>query len=162
MRPPYTYVPGKKPHPTRDPAGHSYGSPERSCVAPDPLNPGACPAFQEGLDLFRAGYYWEAHEAWEAVWNAAGRRGAVADFLKGLIKLAAAGVKVYEGLPEGVRRHATRARELFEETRGELGETPFGLSVSALVSLCDHLVESPPAKPAEPAGQPVALWRLEG
>lgn len=162
MRPPYTYVPGKMPHPTRDPAGHSYGAVERPCPAPDPLHPDHCPAFQEGLDLFQAGYYWEAHEAWEAVWNAAGRHGAAADFLKGLIKLAAAGVKVYEGLPEGVRRHAARARELFEETRGELGETPFGLPVSALLSLCDRLGESPPAKPVEPAGQPVALWNLDG
>ena len=46
---------------------------------------------------------------------AEGRTGKVADILKGLIKLAAAGVKAREGKPAGVRRHARRAEELFRE-----------------------------------------------
>ena len=45
--------------------------------------------------------YWEAHEAWEELWHACGRMGPTADFLRGLIKLAAAGVKVREGRPRG-------------------------------------------------------------
>ena len=68
-----------------------------------------------GFDLFNHGYYWEAHETWEAVWHACGRRGPSADLVKGLIKLAAAGVKAREGSSEGVRRHLLRAAELFEK-----------------------------------------------
>jgi len=67
-----------------------------------------------GIDLFNHGFYWEAHEIWEQLWIACGRSGQEADFLKGLIKLAAAGVKVREGRPIGVQRHASRARELFQ------------------------------------------------
>ena len=67
-----------------------------------------------GFDLFNHGYYWEAHEAWERRWVAENRQGALADLLKGLIKLAAAGVKARAGKPAGVRRHARRAEELFQ------------------------------------------------
>jgi hypothetical protein len=71
--------------------------------------------------LFNHGYYWEAHEAWEGVWIAAGRAGVDANFLKGLIKLAAAGVKAREGRVAGVQRHSRRAAALFELVRAELG-----------------------------------------
>ena len=54
------------------------------------------PAYLRGVELFNAGYYWEAHESWEALWHAHGRRGPTAGVLQGLIKLAAAGVKIRE------------------------------------------------------------------
>ncbi len=87
------------------------------------------------IDLFNQGYYWEAHEAWEQLWIAAGRSGTVADFLKGLIKLAAAGVKLREGNPRGVKRHAVRAGELLRLTRERLGcevTTYAGLQLESL------------------------------
>jgi predicted metal-dependent hydrolase len=73
------------------------------------------------LDLFNHGYYWEAHEEWEGLWHACGRRGTTADFLKGLIKLAAAGVKVREGQPRGVLSHARGAAALFAKTAQAVG-----------------------------------------
>lgn len=110
--PPYAHSPGATPHPLSDPRGHR-------CVyltdATEPLDPHSwqtCAAWRIAIDLFNHGYYWEAHEAWETLWQAAGRRGPLADVLKGLVKLAAAGVKVREGNPRGVRRHADRAAEL--------------------------------------------------
>lgn len=112
--PPYTFVPGQTPHPVRDPAGHQYGQPEEplECV-PEPWS--ECREFLYGVDLFNHGYYWEAHEAWEAVWHAAGRSGPMGALLKGLIKLAAAGVKTREGSRTGRQRHCRRAAELFRE-----------------------------------------------
>ncbi len=105
--PPYSYVPGGPwPHPKSNPAGHSFGRPE---MVPGPGELLESALFQEGADLFNNGFYWEAHEAWETLWHAAGRKGPVADFLKALIKLAAAGVKVREGSLAGVRTHAGRA-----------------------------------------------------
>lgn len=83
--------------------------------SPAPLQPAAWRDSVEylyGVDLFNHGYYWEAHEAWESLWHAAGRTGVVANFLKGLIKLAAAGVKSREGNAQGVRRHTERGIEL--------------------------------------------------
>jgi predicted metal-dependent hydrolase len=119
--PPYSFVPGRFPHPVSDPAGHLHGrAPER----PEPLDPARwqqSEAYRWGIDLFNHGYYWEAHEAWEGLWHAAGRRGLLADFLKGLIKLAAAGVKVREGRAAGVVSHARAAADLFRRTAQALG-----------------------------------------
>lgn len=92
-----------------------------------------------GVDLFNFGFYWEAHEAWESLWHAAGRTGPLADFLKGLIKLAAAGVKAREGNPRGVQRHADRAVELLSLT----GAKEFsGLKVALLVQAARTLSEN--------------------
>ena len=110
--PPYTFVPGRAPHPVSDPAGHSFGAKPERPAAPDPARWRECRAYLRGLDLFNHGYYWEAHEVWEGLWHACGQTGPIAAFLQGLIKLAAAGVKVREGVPEGVRSHADRAAEL--------------------------------------------------
>jgi uncharacterized protein len=140
--PPYSYVTGLFPHPIRDPAGHSFGVVPAQCPPPDPKRWRDCRPYLYGLDLFNHGYYWEAHEVWEGVWHACGRAGLAANFIKGLIKLAAAGVKVREGRPEGVRRHARRAAELFRETAGRLppGQTHyFGLSLIWLIEMATNL-----------------------
>jgi len=51
-----------------------------------------------GARLFDAGYYWEAHEVWEAEWHEARRVGdARAEPLRGLILLAAVAVKARQG-----------------------------------------------------------------
>jgi len=95
-----------------DERGHSYGRHEPPA---QPLDEATCrtnETYGYALDLFNHGFYWEAHETWEALWHAAGRRGPTADFLKGLIKLAAAGVKAREGRAAGVRQHALRGAEL--------------------------------------------------
>ncbi|MCA9054566.1 MAG: DUF309 domain-containing protein [Planctomycetaceae bacterium] len=134
--PPYTYVPGCAPHPVNDPAGHLYGAAHGPAAALDAEHPEECRAYLRGIDLFNAGYYWEAHEEWESVWHAVGRRGQTADFLKGLIKLAAAGVKAYEGRVEGVRRHCVRAGELLQGAPGQGDLRRFaGVSLARLVSM---------------------------
>jgi predicted metal-dependent hydrolase len=115
--PPYSYVSGMFPHPLRDPQGHSFGDAPSHAKPPADDNWRDCDEYLRGIDLFNHGYYWEAHEAWEAVWNAVGRTGTTADFLKGLIKLAAALVKAREGRRQGVVRHAARAEELFQAVR---------------------------------------------
>nr|WP_245472409.1 DUF309 domain-containing protein [Rhizobium jaguaris] len=68
--PDYAYLPGRQPHPVRDPAGHSYH------VGPLPLAeiaPSDSDSFAWGQDLFNHSYYWEAHEAWEGVGSGWGR-----------------------------------------------------------------------------------------
>ena len=157
--PPYSYVTGRFPHPTRDALGHSFGTKPIACVPPDPTRWRECRAYLYGLDLFNHGYYWEAHEVWEAVWNACGRSGMAADFLKGLIKLAAAGVKAREGRPQGVRRHALRAGELFREIAGQLPSEQasyFGLSIPRLIELASELA-SEPASLTATSGAPVEI-----
>lgn len=142
--PPYSYVTGRFPHPTSDPSGHSYGHTPTASAAVDPQQWRASRDFLLGCDLFNHGYYWEAHETWEAAWNACGRRGTPADFLKGLIKLAAAGVKVREGRPEGVARHGARAGSLFRQVRAEVPRQRYlGLDLDTLIGFADRLTRRP-------------------
>lgn len=141
--PAYAHVPGRTPHPFSDPDGHSYGqTPVNEEL--DPARWQECRAYLRGVDLFNHGYYWEAHETWEGLWRAA-RRGTTANFLKGLIQLAVAGVKHLQGLPDGVLVHARRVTELF---RG-VGETRYlGCDVPALIALAEQIGRD--GWPAEP------------
>jgi hypothetical protein len=140
--PPYTYVPSRSPHPISDPAGHQFGQPPQP---PDPLDVDHWQtnrAYLYGIDLFNHGYYWEAHETWEGLWHQCGRKGTTADFLKALIKLAAAGVKHLAGTPRGVKSHSKRAAELLRGVAGALGpETEYflGLRISELVALAEEI-----------------------
>jgi hypothetical protein len=141
--PPYSFVPGRFPHPVSDPAGHSFGSAAPPAPPLDPDRWAENRLYLYAIDLFNAGYYWEAHEAWESLWHGCGRVGRTADFLKGLIKFAAAGVKVREGRPEGVIGHARAAADLFRLT-GAPGERYLGLPLDELIRSADAVAGSPP------------------
>lgn len=143
--PAYSYVPGKFPHPLRDELGHSYGHALHPCPPLTIENWRQHEEYQRGIALFNHGYYWEAHESWEQAWHACGRKGLAADYLKGLIKLAAAGVKSREGRAKGVAQHAARGRELFAAVRSSLGgdlDAPFGISLTALTSKAADIAAS--------------------
>lgn len=140
--PPYSYVPGLAPHPTSDERGHSFGRHEQP---PGPLNQATWQnneTYRYAIDLFNHGFYWEAHEVWESLWHVAGRKGTTADFLKGLIKLAAAGVKAREGRAAGVRQHAERAEELFRAEQSQGGQDRFGLSLLDLIEAAEAAATS--------------------
>ncbi|HMC90499.1 MAG TPA: DUF309 domain-containing protein, partial [Gemmataceae bacterium] len=76
--PPYSYVPGRFPHPHSDPRGHSYGVRRERPPALDARDWQTARAYLRGVDLFNHGFYWEAHEAWEELWLACGRHGPAA------------------------------------------------------------------------------------
>jgi hypothetical protein len=141
--PPYAYLPhrdprDRHPHPERDPGGHVRDGAAGPEVAgpPDPLAWRETPAFLWGVDLFNAGYYWEAHEAWEDLWRAAESDEAAA-LLHGLIKLAAAGVKAGVGNPRGTARHAAAAAQLFAPLAAQGHDRLFGLDPRTLKRAAD-------------------------
>ena len=140
--PPYTYIPGRSPHPVSDPAGHQYG---RTPAAPDAIDVSSWPTnrtYLFGIDLFNHGFYWEAHEAWESLWHKCGRRGTDADFLKALIHLAAAGVKGLAGTPRGVLSHARRAADLLRIASAASASSDgvyFGLRLADLIALAETI-----------------------
>ncbi len=153
--PPYTYVPGGPwPHPTRAPGGHSWGRQHGAIgrIVADQWQASA--AYLRGVALFNAGYYWEAHESWEVLWHAHGRRGPTAELLQGLIKLAAAGVKVREGRPAGVRVHGSRAASLFEKSRRQAGRLQLGLDLEECSRHALDIATNPPLDDSAP-GCPV-------
>lgn len=128
--PRYSYVPGLCPHPFSHPDGHSYGQ------HPSPSLPLTLDSWQShldylwGFDLFNAGFYWEAHETWEAVWKATKASGtnpatgSLVCLVQGLIKLAAAGVKRREQNPIGTQRHLSRAIELLRLAVSDASPNP--------------------------------------
>lgn len=157
--PPYAYVPGRFPQRTSDPAGYSYGI---QPVIPETVEPERwreCRPCLHGIDLFNGGFYWESHVAWESLWMACGRRGVVADFLKGLIHLAASGVKALEGKPEGVKSHSARAVELWRKVVCFLGTDSdefMGFRIGNLIGMAESV-----GKGGWPA-QPPFLMATEG
>lgn len=111
--PPYRYVPGLHPHPVAHPDGHSFH--------PAGVHPPAGPLLEPrrwrdtedylyGIDLYNGGYWWEAHEAWEGLWQQTDKAGRQGRFLQGIIQVSAAHLKRHVGQPEGVRRLLERAR----------------------------------------------------
>jgi hypothetical protein len=53
-------------------------------------------AWLHGVDLWNAGFLWEAHEAWETIWRIP-YDAEQAEFLRGMIQCAAAGLKLAIG-----------------------------------------------------------------
>lgn len=152
--PPYAFVPGGPwPHPISDPMGHSFGSRRDPPPRIEEDDWRGSPDYLRGFGLFNAGFYWEAHEVWEGLWLAHGRHGRIADVLKGLIKLAAAGVKVRQGQTHGIVTHARRASALFDQARLEDGEKCLGLDLRKLQAIADGLVLDPPMTRGDSSSQ---------
>lgn len=143
--PPYAYVPGRTPHPVTDPAGHSFGVREAT--------PAFVPAdrwleneeYRYGADLFNAGFFWEAHEAWEGVWKSArGREDVQALFVQGLIQVAAALLKRTMGVEGGAQ---SLAHDGLEQLLGvaEAAGSPFmGLDLDAFLAAAPAVFAHPP------------------
>ena len=141
----YAYLPGRFPHPVRDPAGHSFGSGNDGEFA----NPSE--EFVWGADLFNQGYYWEAHEAWELLWQQAEAATPQRLFYKALILLAAAGVKLREGKPRPAARHYGRAAAHLRAVQEQGGyETGLTLTVAELLEQIGQVASDAPPCCDEP------------
>ena len=103
--PAYRYVPGVRPHPTRDRSGHSYrATPQLPQHAPwDPEAWRTLDDWLYGVDLFNRFYFWEAHEAWEGLWAAVDRGSPPSVLLQGLIQITASLLKTHMGVFSAAR-----------------------------------------------------------
>jgi predicted metal-dependent hydrolase len=124
------------------------------------LNEAGSSDFDRGLALFNGGFYWEAHEAWERLWHALGRRGNEANLVKALIKIAAAGVKVRQGQPWGVSTHSRRALELVRSLRSSAGDRLLGLDLAVLESNLRGVAENPPVDAEGIGARVVRVFRF--
>ncbi|MCF6180357.1 MAG: DUF309 domain-containing protein, partial [Geopsychrobacter sp.] len=86
--PAYRYLPFQPgmAHPRNDPGGHSYAEEEEYLPPFAIADWPDCVSYLYAVDLFNHGYWWEAHEAWEAVWLAAGQTSEGGRFVQGLIQ----------------------------------------------------------------------------
>jgi hypothetical protein len=140
--PPYAFVPGVHPHPEKA-GGHMEGKKINISKPLDPNDIHSSSEFLYALDLYNFGFYWESHVYLEALWNCSQRKGPVADFLKGLIKLCAAGVKVKTNEENGVFGHAKSAKDLFLKLGKEVHDKYFaGFSLLNLISQAEDIMEN--------------------
>ncbi len=108
--PAYRHIPGVTPHPERHADGHSYGLSIANASAVSTENWRKHVSYLHGIDLYHAGYFWEAHEAWEGPWKQASPDSLEANLLQALILNAAALLKVHMGNAAGARTHSQAAR----------------------------------------------------
>lgn len=136
--PSYVFIPGENPHPKKS-GGHMEG--EGDPVAPliDASHPDENEFLRYSIDLYNHGYFWESHVYFEALWNAHGRKGSIADFLKGMIKLGAAGVKINIQQKEAALGHFSRARELLSSVMNAEGQVFLGFDLKSILSQIDSL-----------------------
>ncbi len=130
--PPYRFVPGGPwPHPVKHPAGHMHGP----APADEPLlPPDRWPeqrGYLLGVDLFNHAYWWEAHEAWEDLWQRAADADQ-RDFLHGLILLSAALLKWHLRNLRGVSKLLARSRAKLQPIAAQHGRY-MGLDINDLL-----------------------------
>lgn len=111
--PAYAHRPGETVHPNK-PGGHSYGQAEPDVLPLTSENFKNHPEYLFGFDLYNFEYFWEAHVYWEACWHSVGRKGEVANLLKGLILLSAGNLKWALGQKEAAMGHWKRSLELLK------------------------------------------------
>jgi len=132
--PPYRFLPGRDPHPTGDPRGHSFGhEPELPASYFPAERWRESEDYLFGVDLYNHGFLWEAHEAWEGLWHRAKHDARQARFLQGLIQCAAAALKVTMEQPGGLARLAEAGTARLERVSREGGKEYMGLDVPAFV-----------------------------
>jgi len=107
--PPYRHLPGTTPHPERSPEGHRYRVEEPAALPLTPESWAANEDFLFGVDLFNAGYYWEAHAFWERLWALEETSPEVRRFLQVIVQTAAACLKARQGRTAGARKLLDRA-----------------------------------------------------
>jgi hypothetical protein len=99
--PPHAHIPGQTPR-------HPAGTFEALCETVRPEQPSgavfASDAWRAGLQFFDTGYYWEAHEVWEAVWMALPDGSDEKRLVQGMIQLANACLKRRMQRPRAVQR----------------------------------------------------------
>lgn len=130
--PDYIFVPGENPHPKKN-GGHMEGEGDPLAEPLIASRPQENKFFRYALDLYNHGYFWESHVYFEALWNAHKRQGSVADFLKGMIKLGAAGVKFKIGQKPAAIGHMERALELFATVQSTEGDIFLGINLKQLI-----------------------------
>ena len=115
--PPYRYVPGWMPHPFRHAGGHMYTDGSAPAHAPwdHRVEWSTDPTAMFAADLFDHRYFWEAHEAWEAMWHECPRPSLDRDVLQSLIQTAAAILQTHLGAHRSARMLLDRARDRMDQ-----------------------------------------------
>ena len=96
-------------------------------------------AFRGGLNFYGAGYFWEAHELWEAVWMCLPPASAERHLLRGLIQFANAGLKRAMDRPAAAARILALADSAIAEAFLHGSGALMGLSHADTQALRDEI-----------------------
>ena len=133
------HIPGKTPRPTESPA---FDAAQAAPIYTLDRQWRENAAYLYGIDLYNAGYFWEAHEVWEAVWARAAGNSRERLLVQGLIQLSNACLKIAMDRCEAARRLLEIAQEkLAEAAHG--GPTVMGVEISVLsggISAFDYVL----------------------
>ena len=131
--PPYRYVPGLQPHPSKHELGHYNSTPPVPILEPVTQWVDQ-PCWLRGLDLFDHRFYWECHEQLETIWHRLPKTDLHRPFVQGLIQAAAYRLKWH-------MKHETSARTLklacesrLKEAQEALGDQLWGVNIPALLT----------------------------
>jgi predicted metal-dependent hydrolase len=104
--------------------------------------------FEQGIDLFNEGRFFECHEAWEEIWKRSD--GEVKLFYQGLIQAAVAILHAQRGNLEGARSLHQKAREKLDPLADEHMGLALGEMRIALANFIDMVTQgtgNPPPPP---------------
>jgi hypothetical protein len=154
--PPYRFLPGRHPHPTAHSDGHSYHPPDDPPAAVKYKHPDQWRESEDylyGCDLYNHGYWWEAHEAWEGLWQLTDKGGSQGQFLQGLIQVAACHLQLQQRHLRGVTRLRSSSVGHIERALARIDEEQFmGLAVASWVeevqSYFEMILAASPSDPA--------------
>jgi predicted metal-dependent hydrolase len=111
--------------------------------------------YEQGIDLFNQGRFFECHEAWEEVWKRS--EGELKLFYQGLIQAAVAILHAQRGNLEG-------ARSLYKKASAKLEALPaehMGLAISELRIALAEFIEIASRTDGRPLPAPPRLRRIE-
>lgn len=94
-------------------------------------------AYLAGLWLYTHGYFWEAHEVWEPVWQNARPNSPERILLQALIQTANAGLKIAMERSEAARKLAFIASDLLHEAVLSGRDRVMGVNLHAASSLAE-------------------------
>jgi len=110
--------------------------------------------YEEGIDLFNAGRFFECHEAWEEVWKRS--EGEAKLFYQGLIQAAVAILHAQRGNLEG-------ARSLHEKASAKLDAIPdahMGIALSEMRAALAEFISLALRGDGNPLAPPPRLRRI--
>jgi uncharacterized protein len=110
--------------------------------------------YEQGIDLFNEGRFFECHEAWEEIWKRSD--GEVKLFYQGLIQAAVAILHAQRGNLDG-------ARSLHEKARAKLDSIPdhhMGIALGEMRIALAEFIEAAMRSDGNPLPEPPRLRRV--
>ena len=100
--------------------------------------------FLFAVDLFEHRFYWEAHEAWEAMWHSAEHDTPLRDLLQSLIQFAAAVLQHHMGRQSGAEHLFRRADSRLQTWINEGHQSIYGIRIQGTIDqIRQHLQGGP-------------------